>query len=282
VIDLVIIAIFSAVLVPLVEFSSGALRISLGLVFVLFSPGYSLIAALFPKTSDISGIERVALSFGLSIAVVPLIGLALNYSPWGIRLYPILVSLLVFIVAMLTVAWYRRRQLVPEERFQFELQSRLQSVKHPWVGQGRWDRILTVLLILAILGAMGSLGYVIAKPKVGESFTQFYILGLEGKAEGYPREVTLGESASVTLGIANHEHQPTSYRVETIIDEEKVGILGPIALKHEEEWEESVSFSPIRAGPRQKVEFWLYKNEGEEVYLKTHLWVDVTAEGLTQ
>jgi len=78
VIDLIIIVIFSAVLVPLVEFSSGALRIALGLVFVLFSPGYTLIAALFPRKSDIGGIERVALSFGLSIAVVPLIGLALR------------------------------------------------------------------------------------------------------------------------------------------------------------------------------------------------------------
>jgi len=29
------------------------------------------------------GIERVALSFGLSIAIVPLIGLVLNFTPWG-------------------------------------------------------------------------------------------------------------------------------------------------------------------------------------------------------
>ncbi|MHB8987039.1 MAG: DUF1616 domain-containing protein [Eubacteriales bacterium] len=46
------------------------------------------------------GIERVALSFGLSIAVVPLVGLILNYTPWGIRLAPILASLLVFVGAM--------------------------------------------------------------------------------------------------------------------------------------------------------------------------------------
>jgi len=31
----------------------------------------------------IDGIERVALSFGLSIAIVPLIGLVLNFTPWG-------------------------------------------------------------------------------------------------------------------------------------------------------------------------------------------------------
>jgi len=277
--ELLTIIILSLLLVPLVEFTSGALRIALGLVFVLFLPGYSLIAALFPKRSDLSGIERVALSFGLSIAVVPLIGLALNYMPWGIRLYPILISLVVFIGAMTVVAWYRRRRLAPEERFHIELQSRLHSVRRSWAGQGRWDRILTVLLVVAILGAIVTLGYVIAKPKVGERFTQFYILGPEGKAEGYPREVTLGQSASVILGIANHEHQPTSYGVEIVIDGQKVGALGPITLAHEEEREEKVSFSPIRAGPRQKVEFWLYKDEGEEVYLRTHIWVDVKEEG---
>jgi len=279
VIDLVLIAVFSAVMVPLVEFSSGAVRIALGLVFVLFSPGYSLIAALFPRQSSLSGIERVALSFGLSIAVVPLIGLALNYTPWGIRLYPILISLLAFIMAMVAVAWYRRRRLIPEERFQFELRPKLYSIGRSWAGQGRWDRILTVLLVLAILGAMGTLGYVIAKPKVGERFTQFYILGPYGKAEGYPREILLGENASVTLGIVNNEHEPMTYRVQIVIDGQKAGELDPITLAHEEEWEEAVSVRPSRAGPDQKVEFWLYKDGDDEVYLKTHLWVDVSAGG---
>ena len=68
-------------------------RTILGLFLILFIPGYSLIAALFPKKGDLDGIERAALSFGLSIAVTPLIGLALNYTPWGIRLTPILISL---------------------------------------------------------------------------------------------------------------------------------------------------------------------------------------------
>lgn len=43
-------------------------------------------------------------------------------------------------------------------------------------------------LIVAILGAIGALGYVIATPKSGPGFTEFYILGLGGKAEKYPSE----------------------------------------------------------------------------------------------
>ena len=53
-------------------------RIILGLPLVLFLPGYSLIAVLFPRKGDLDAIERIALSFGLSIALVPLLGLAFD------------------------------------------------------------------------------------------------------------------------------------------------------------------------------------------------------------
>ena len=91
------IVVITLLLFPVVVFTTGPLRIGLGLPFVIFFPGYTLLSALFPKRDDLSGIERVALSFGLSIAVVPLIGLILNYTPWGIKLYPILTSITLFI-----------------------------------------------------------------------------------------------------------------------------------------------------------------------------------------
>lgn len=89
---LIAIVAISLLLFPTVVFTSGAFRIAFGLPFVLFFPGYTLVSALFPRRGDLSGIERVALSFGLSITIAPLIALILNYTPWGIRLYPILTS----------------------------------------------------------------------------------------------------------------------------------------------------------------------------------------------
>jgi uncharacterized membrane protein len=151
-------------------------------------------------------------------------------------------------------------------------------VRCSWAAQGQWSRILSMVLVMAILGAIGTLGYVIAKPKVDERFSQFYILGPEGRAENYPREVALKQSTSVILGIANHEHQPTIYTVNIMIDEQEVDTLGPIALGHKEVWEREVSFMPLKLGPHQKLEFWLYKGGSEEVYLKTHLWIDVKEE----
>ncbi|HNR26717.1 MAG TPA: DUF1616 domain-containing protein, partial [Methanobacteriaceae archaeon] len=58
-----------------------------------------------------------ALSFGLSIAVTPLIGLVLNYTPWGIRLDPILVSLAGFTLPMCLISHLRRRSLSDDEKF---------------------------------------------------------------------------------------------------------------------------------------------------------------------
>ncbi len=69
------------------------LRYVLGTVFVLFLPGYSLVEALYPRGDELSPLERLALSIGLSLALVPLVGLLLNYTPFGIRLYPVLASL---------------------------------------------------------------------------------------------------------------------------------------------------------------------------------------------
>jgi uncharacterized membrane protein len=113
--DLWLIGILTILLAVVIAFVPSTIaRIILGLPFLLFFPGYTLMAALFPKKESLSGVERVGLSFGLSIAVVPLIGLILNYTAWGIRLEPILISLSVFIIVTAGVAWYRREKLVPE------------------------------------------------------------------------------------------------------------------------------------------------------------------------
>ncbi len=87
---------------------------------VLFLPGYSLIATLFPRKDDLDAIERIALSFGLSIAVVPLLGLALNYTPFGIRLSPILIVLSIFTVSLAICAYVRRSRIPEGNRFVVE------------------------------------------------------------------------------------------------------------------------------------------------------------------
>ena len=68
-------------LFSLVAFTSSAPRIVFGLLLVLFFPGYALFLAPFLRKADLSDTERVALSFGLSVAIMFLIGLGISSQP---------------------------------------------------------------------------------------------------------------------------------------------------------------------------------------------------------
>ena len=84
------------------------IRYLLGAVSVLFMPGYSMVEALYPRGDELAPLERLALSIGLSLAVVPLIGLMLNYTPWGIKLIPVVASNAALTIALLTAAALRK------------------------------------------------------------------------------------------------------------------------------------------------------------------------------
>jgi uncharacterized membrane protein len=83
-----------------------------GSLFTLFLPGYSLIEVLYPREDELSPLERLALSLGLSLALVPLVGLLLNYTPWGIRLDPVMAALSMLTLALLLVSAYRKYGLL--------------------------------------------------------------------------------------------------------------------------------------------------------------------------
>ncbi len=83
-------------------------RYVLGGIFILFLPGLMFISALYPRNDDLDGLERVALSIGLSLAIVPLVGLALNYTPWGIRLEPIVIALAALVEALAVICVVRK------------------------------------------------------------------------------------------------------------------------------------------------------------------------------
>ena len=232
--DLILLNLLVAVLIAAITFfPSNVLRIILGLPFLLFFPGYVLIAALFPRRDRMDALERVALSFGMSIAIVPLIGLALNYTDWGIRLLPVLYSVSAFIIITSIVAWWRRRQLPEKERFGITLQLKL-----PGWGGSVTEKVLSVALVVTIIGTIGVLGYVVAFPKTGEKFTEFYILDAAGKMANYTDNLSMGMTGNVVLGIVNREYQEVTYRVEIRESAVLIKELGPMTLQDKEKWEQ--------------------------------------------
>lgn len=296
------------------------LRVVFGLPFVLFLPGYAFIAALFPEAGEsptfdedavdsterhssreggIDGLERVALSFGTSIAIVPLLGLVLNFTPWGIRLGPILIAVSGFTILATAAGAVRRWDLPKDERFSVPYREWFAAGRSElFEPDSRTDAALNVLLVLAVLLAVASVSYAVLVPKQGEAFTEFYVLTEnetgELVADGYPTEFVQGESKPLVVGIGNHEHETMDYTVvvleqrvrivnnSTVVDTERE--LGRFAttVADNETWHTEYDVTPTLVGERLRVQFLLYRGgvsgsaDAETAYRELHLWVNVS------
>jgi len=317
-VDIILCMVWSTILLPIALLNvEGTIRVILGLPFILFIPGYVLIYALFPSKKTDKGIdviERIALSFGLSIAVVPLIGLGLNYTPWGIRLEPILLSIFIFVIGVGLIAIYRWKKTDEDERFTVSLKISLPE------SESRLDKALTFVLAVSIIIAATSLVYAVVTPKTGEKFTEFYLLGTGGMADEYPKNLIVEEEGSLIIGLVNHEYQTINYTIEvwlinqTIVYNESTQenetsythawFMDTITtrLNHipvdiegswEPQWEYNYTFSADKKGEDLKLAFLLfttqtetydynedYKDNIEEnidnAYRETHLFITVT------
>jgi uncharacterized membrane protein len=210
-----LVAAIAAVYLP--PLNETPLRFVLTIPVALFIPGYCLIAALFPGKSDIGLAERIMLSIGLSIAVVPLIGLGLNFTPWGIRLDPILISLSLFSGGMMLVALYKRGVTPSRDRFRIPLSSIAAGIRSEseTTRESGIDRFLNAILILLILVVLITSVYVIVVPKEGEKFTEFYLLGENLTAADYPDQIITGRSYPLYIGVGNQENRDVTYTIET-------------------------------------------------------------------
>lgn len=313
------------VLAPIIR--ETPIRILVGLPFVLFIPGYAFIAALFPEKGEspvsadeqeldeasvepvaseqvsdrgIDGIERVALSLGLSIAIVPLIGLVLNFTPWGIRLVPILVSVSGFTLLSTAVAAHRRWVLPEEVRFSVPYKQWLSAGRNEFLAPDtRADAVLNVMLAVSIVLAMSSVGYAVLIPQQGESFSELYLLTEEDDgelvADDYPTNFTQGEEKELIVGVSNQEHEPTNYTLlvqlqrvrtqdnsTTMLRSDQLHEFD-IQLAHNETWHRTHSISPTFEGTNLRLTYLLYRGQPpasptvNNSYREVHLWVNVAA-----
>lgn len=106
-------AVIFTLLVPDI-YPIGYIRIFFSVFFVLFFPGYTLLKLVFPndllnKDAEplVNLVERVALSFGLSLIFASLVGLFWDYAT-GINLFTITISLFVLVFIFATLALTRK------------------------------------------------------------------------------------------------------------------------------------------------------------------------------
>jgi len=211
-IDILICLGCSILLIPLALFNiNETFRIFLGFAFILFIPGYLLLSCLFPQNQEYGGldpVEKIAFSFGLSMALVPLIGICLYYSPFGLRLEPIFFLIFIIIWASGIFAIYRRKKTPLQRRFTISITLSIPKLKT------RLDRILAIILVIAITITITTVIYVAFSPKKQETSTEFYLLGSTGKTTDYPHNITRGQQANVTIGLVNHEQKIMNYTIE--------------------------------------------------------------------
>ncbi len=254
--DLLVIAAWSVLTVLVVSLPvvrESVIRTLVAGSFLLFVPGYAVVAALFVRVDKLSLLERGAFSVGASLAVVGLTAIPLGETPaLGVRTETVLALQLLLIAVFAAVAESRRRRLDPDERARpaEELRS---LVERAWNGRsaiGGGDTVVQVAIALAVVVSVGATAYVIASPLPGERYTEFYALDPDGEFEDLPETATVGEDVEVLIGIANNEHRSTEYGIQAQIrdDDQRVLWVEEVRLEHAETYESVVELEPPHEG----------------------------------
>jgi uncharacterized membrane protein len=250
------------------------LRVAFGLPMVLFLPGYAIVSSFFPAREALDGIGRVALGFGLSLAVVAPIGLALDRSSWGLtRPSMALATFIVIAVASIVAAW-RRGRLTNQDPYAVMLA--IPRV-FPRIG---WDRATQVTVGLVVLGTMlliiGAAPIVLVR-MIGEPLTEFALYNPAGKPEFFPRQAVVDEPIEVQLSVVNDEREPATFGLNVTGPARLIEPMSPIRLGDGETWTGTIRFAVTQVGTHLPVQFDLVRLDGPRnagPYRELLLWVD--------
>jgi len=130
---------------------------------------------------------------------------------------------------------------------------------------------LAIILAIAILGTV----VIVVFPQPGEPFTELYLLGPGGKASNYPTNLTVGQTANVTVGVVNHENANADYTLTATLANKTINTTS-FSLANSQAWQNPISFTPTQRGMGQKIEFDLYKVGTPNVYRSVYLYLNVT------
>jgi uncharacterized membrane protein len=149
-----LLAVASAVLTLILPWGPLCLVVALPLVF--FLPGYALAAAIFAR-GRIPLRHLLVLSIGLSLAVLALGALVLNYLPGGVRAGWWALLLVTVVVAAARAAAIRRpsRRAAPSPSWS----PRLNAAQATLFAGGALAIVVAIVLAFIPVGAKDALGY---------------------------------------------------------------------------------------------------------------------------
>ncbi|MEN6329106.1 MAG: DUF1616 domain-containing protein [Methanobacteriaceae archaeon] len=265
--DLILLEIYTlitAICTQIPVLNQPAIIMILGFPFLTFVPGYAVMAVLFPDRK-VGGLKRAVLSVTISLLFSLLFVAGLNWYPSGNGELVILIFLMFLSLVLCFLAYHRRLKLPENQRFQVQF-----NLPRP---RDKSQVISLILLILLALGIIFTV-YLALTPPPQEKFTEFYILGLDDKAN-YNTNLSVGQDSDLKIGIVNHEQKQTSYLLLVRL-EGNILLKQNLTLNQDERREIAVTFTPTNNGT-QKLEFLLFKlpSNQTEPYRDLYLWYHV-------
>lgn len=277
-------------------------RAVLALPLLLFLPGYASVSACFPsrfrwdgdEAVGVNGTERLALSFGVSLCLVGVVGLALATAPVGITPWSVTATYTAIVLVASLVALVRRALLPEDERFQFPLNRYFADAYGRVTDVPRRDAFANVALAVAVLAATATVGYGLVAPAERPGYDTLSILTESDDgdlvAADYPSRLSTDSSASLVLTVENNREGATAYTV--VVQFQRVAPDGTVTERAEadrfsstvgagETWEHPHEVSPPFAGDRVRLTYLLYRGEPPASPTRgnadheVHLWLTV-------
>lgn len=208
------------------------LRLAIAGSLLFFVPGYLLMTALTPAAGIVQPATRsddyqfdsilqgpvvyLGLAVAVSIALLPLYGLALWIAGIGIAGYE-LMPISGALLALGAIAWYRRVGIVADEAPTSTTGAAVGAALSRVRDQPRGEQLVIGLLAMAIVLSLGVLTLGLAAPPDGEQYSQLSIGSIQADGDfslgGAPDELAVNESAEYAVLVANHEGESVTYSV---------------------------------------------------------------------
>lgn len=291
------------------------IQILIAIPALLFVPGYVLVAIFFPGRSDrdvenrdtgesdvprsIDLVERAALSFGMSVALIPIFAVLLG-SLWGFSRPVVLTTLTITLLVGIAIAAIRRLLLPPEARYSIPVGRWGRELRlGMFQSDGLLNRIGTFVLLFAVLAAVGAVGFAVATPYQSGGSSTFYLVTENETgawtAAGYPTEFTAGEPQALAVAIENHEPTRQIYTVVITVERVQTGGTEASVIESREidrrhptlpagaTWMRHHAVAPELVGENLRLHYYLYKGgsgpanpDSSSAYRDVYLWINVT------
>jgi uncharacterized membrane protein len=242
----------------------------LALSGALFCPGYLLLAAMYPQPRQLNTGVRLVGSMAVSVAMVVLLGLALNQTWLGIDTGTFTGSLLAVSCLLAVVAYHRRQKSLERDA-----QAPVGFLKDPPMPNHNVRMVLFV-------GAVGLAIPLIAFYYVGlfppqqqaAPTTQFYLEPVSGNLADLALRVEADQPVTVILGLVNLENRHLQYEIYREIDGEQDVRIATVDLDPGQDWRMPYTLSLASQASARRVVFSLFReDDATGPYRTVYLWL---------